>query len=186
MGYYRKIVGERLYLSPFDVDDIEICTKWAVWMNDRAVCDTFGGHHQLVSLSGAKKTLAELTGYRFAMISIDGDALIGHISLHDIDHLNRNAFLGIFIGDAEHRNKGYGAEAIRLVLDYGFRTLNLHSIMLSVHADNCAAIGCYKKVGFREAGRRREWIFKDGKYIDKLYMDILAHEFPGWEMQTDG
>jgi len=49
--------------------------------------------------------------------------------------------------------------------------------MLSVHADNYAGISCYKKVGFREAGRRRDWIFKNGKYIDCIYMDILESEF---------
>jgi len=51
------------------------------------------------------------------------------------------------------------------------------SYTLSVDADNQAGISCYKKVGFRECGRRREWIFKDGKYIDKIYMDILESEF---------
>ena len=55
--------------------------------------------------------------------------------------------------------------------------MNLHNIMLSVDADNKAGITCYKKVGFQESGRRREWIFKDGKYIDKIYMDILEREF---------
>ncbi len=177
MRYFRKIVSERLYLSPFNTDDIKIYTKWAEWMNDRTVADNFGGYHNLVSPASAKKTIEELKGYRFDMILLEGDVLIGHISLHDIDHLNRNAFLGIFIGDEEHRSKGYGAEAIRLILDYGFKTLNLHNIMLSVHADNYAGISCYKKAGFRECGRRREWIFKDGKYIDKIYMDILAREF---------
>jgi len=49
--------------------------------------------------------------------------------------------------------------------------------MLSVHDDNIAAISCYNKVGFKEAGRRREWIFKDGKYHDVIYMDILENEF---------
>ncbi len=105
MGYFRKIVGERLYLSPFNADDMEIYTKWAEWLNDRAVSDNFGGHHSLVTPASAKKTLAELRGYRFAIILLDGDLLIGHISLHDVDHLNRNAFLGIFIGDEEHRGK---------------------------------------------------------------------------------
>jgi len=180
MNYYRKLVGERLYLSPFDTDDIEICTKWAEWMNDKTVGDNYGGLTNLVTLSSAKKTLQELRGYRFGIVLLDGDVLIGHISIHDIDHLNRNAFIGVFIGDEENRNKGYGAEAIRLVLGYAFNTLNLHSIMLSVHADNYAAINCYKKVGFRESGRRREWIFKDGKYIDKLYMDILASELKNY------
>jgi len=179
MRYYRKIVGERLYLSPFDADDAEIYIQWVQWMNDRAVADGYGGHHNLVTPASAKKTLESLTGRRFAMVLLDGDICIGHISLHDIDHLNRHAFIGIFIGEEENRGRGYGAEAIRLVLDYGFKTMNLHCILLSVHADNAAAIACYKKVGFREAGRRREYIFKDGKYIDQIYMDILEHEFEG-------
>jgi len=98
-------------------------------------------------------------------------------SLHDIDHLDRHAFLGIMIGETQHHGKGYATEAIRLVLDYGFNTLNLHNIMLSAHEDNYAGIACYKKVGFKESGRRREWMFKNGKYIDVIYMDILEGEF---------
>jgi len=179
MQFYRKIVGERLYLSPFDVDDIKIYSKWAEWMNDRTVADFYGGYHNAVTPASAKKTLDELTGCRFAIVLLDGDIMIGHISLHDIDHLNRNAFMGIFIGDEEYRRKGYGGEAIRLLLDFGFNTWNLHNIMLSVHEDNAAAISCYKKIGFKEAGRRREWVFKNGKYIDRIYMDLLAREFYG-------
>jgi RimJ/RimL family protein N-acetyltransferase len=177
MPYFRKIIGERLYLSPFDAEDIEIHSKWAKWMNDRAVSDTFDGHKNHTSLSGAKKFLQELKGYRYFIVLIGSDELIGQISLHDIDHLNRHAFLGIMIGEVEHQAKGYGTEAVRLVLDYGFNTLNLHNIMLSVHEDAHAAIACYKKVGFKESGRRREWIFKNGKYYDVLYMDILAREY---------
>ena len=179
MPYFRKLVGQRLYLSPFDADDVKIYTKWAHWMNEQTVAANYGDPNNPVSLASAKKTLEGLAGHRFAMVLLDGDVCIGHVSLHDLDHLNRHAFIGIFIGEEEHRGKGYGAEAMRLVLDYGFKTMNLHSIMLSVHADNAAAIACYKKVGFREAGRRRDWKFKDGNYIDVLYMDILEHEFEG-------
>jgi RimJ/RimL family protein N-acetyltransferase len=99
--------------------------------------------------------------------------MIGSISLHNIDHRNRHAFIGIFIGGAEHRGNGYGTEAVRLILSYGFKTMNMHNIMLSVHADNLSAINCYKKAGFRETGRRSEWVFKDGAYIDVIYMEIL-------------
>ena len=179
MPYFRKILGERLYLSPFDAEDPESYAKWAEWMNERTVADNYGGYSNLVSLSSAKKTVAELGGKRFDMVLLDGDVHIGHISIHDIDHLHRHAFLGIVIGEERHRNKGYGAEAIRLALEYGFKTLNLHTIMLSVHADNDAAIACYKKVGFRECGRRREWIFQNGKYLDVIYMGVLEGEFGG-------
>lgn len=177
MRYYRKIIGERLYLSPFNAEDEEVYTKWAEWVNDRVVADFYGGYHNVVSLANAKKTVSELKGYRFSIVLIDDDVLIGHISLHDVDHLYRNAFLGIVIGSEEHRGKGYGTEAIRLVLNFGFNTLNLHNIMLSVQEDNYAGIKCYKKIGFKEAGRRRDGIFKNGKYIDKLTMDILDSEF---------
>jgi len=177
MPYYRKLVGDHLYLSPFDVSDTEIHSKWAKWMNDGAVSDTFGGNSTMVTLTSAKKTIEELYGHRFVIVLHDGDVLIGQISLHDIDHLNRHAFFGIMIGEEEHRNKGYGTEAIRLLLDYGFNTLNLHNIMLSVNADNHAGIACYKKLGFKESGRWREWVFKNGKYVDNIYMDMLAREF---------
>ena len=179
MRFYRKITGERLYLSPYDAEDPESHAKWAEWMNGRTVADYYGGYHNLVSPSSAKKTVAELKGYRFDIVLLDGDILIGHVSLHDVDLLYRNAFIGIFIGEEKYRNKGYGAEAVRLALGFGFKALNLHNIMLSVLADNHSAIACYKKAGFREAGRRREWVFKDGQYFDRIYMDMLESEFGG-------
>lgn len=176
MRYYRKIVGEWVYLSPVNADDAETYIRW---MNDRTVAGHFGQYTGVISSESQMDWLFKPRSdmYRFAIVLLDGDLMIGSIALQNIDHLNRNAFFGIFIGEAAHRGKGYGAEAIRLLLDYGFKTLNLHNVMLSVNADNEAGIACYKKVGFREAGRRREWVFKDGKYIDKVYMDILDSEF---------
>ncbi len=180
MRYFRKIIGERLYLSPVSNNDDDV-KKYIEWMNDEAVAGHFGQYNNVVSSKTELKWLYEPPPHmqRYAMVLLDGDVLIGSISIHNIDHLNRNAFLGIFIGEEKNRGKGYGAEAIRLILHYGFKTLNLHNIMLSVNADNYAGIACYKKTGFKEAGRRREWVFKDGEYIDRLYMDILAREFEG-------
>ncbi len=178
MKYYKKIIGKRLYLSPVNTDEVDHYLKW---MNDETVAGDFGQYHRLVSSKSDMKWLYEPGSdmHRYAMLLHDSDILIGSISLHNIDHLNRNAFIGIFIGEEEHRSKGYGSEAIRLILNYGFKTMNLHNIMLTVHADNIAGITCYKKVGFQEAGRLRDWVFKDGKYIDKIYMGILEYEFKG-------
>ena len=175
MKYYKKIVGERMYLSPVSADDADIYIRW---MNE-TVARNFGQYSLVVSSKNDLKWLYEPPSdmQRYAMVLLDGDVMIGSISIHNIDHLNRNAFIGIFIGEEEHRNKGYGAEAIQLILAYGFKTLNLHNVMLSVHEDNIEGIACYKKIGFREVGRRREWLFKNGKYIDIIYMDMLECEF---------
>lgn len=176
MKYYKKIIGKRIYLSPINTDEVDSYLKW---MNDKAVADHFGQYPRVISSKSDMKWLYEPGSdmHRYAIVLLDGDVLIGSISLHNIDHLHRSAFIGIFIGDEEQRSKGYGAESIRLILNYGFRTMNLHSIMLTVHADNDAGIACYKKAGFREVGRLPECIFKNGKYIDKIYMSILEHEF---------
>lgn len=175
MKYYKKIIGERIYLSPINADDVEIYIQW---MNEN-VARSFGQYPLTVSSKNDLKWIFEppVDMQRYAIVLLDGNIMIGSISIHNIDHLNRNAFLGIFIGEDEYRGKGYGAESIRLILTYGFKTLNLHNIMLSVDADNLVGMACYKKVGFREVGRRREWVFKDGKYIDRVYMDMLAREF---------
>lgn len=175
MKYYKKVIGNRLYFSPINTDDSENFIKW---LNDKSVAKNFGQYSCLVSSKADLKWLFEPADgvHRYAIILLDGDVLIGSISLHNINHLNRNAFIGIFICE-EEQGKGYGTEAVRLILDYGFNTMNLNNIMLSVHADNYAGITAYKKAGFRETGRRREWVFKDGKYVDVIYMDILSREF---------
>lgn len=177
MKFYRKITGERLYLSPFDPHDPEMHAVWAEWMNDRETADFYGRHYDCITKASAKTVVEGLTGHRFSVVLLDGDVLIGHVSLHDISHIDRNAFFGICIGEKKHRGKGYGTEALKLLLDYGFNTLNLNNIMLSVTENNRAAVSCYKKLGFKDAGRRREWMYIDGKYVDKLYMDMLAREF---------
>jgi RimJ/RimL family protein N-acetyltransferase len=160
------------------MDDPEFITKWAEWMNDKTVAANYGGTpNLLVTMTSAKKTLESLTGYRFAILLPENDELIGHVSIHNVDNINRNAFIGIVIGNEADRGRGYGTEVLRLVLAYGFKTLNLHNIALTVHSDMQMAIACYKKIGFKEIGRMRDWVFKDGRYVDKIYMDILDREF---------
>ena len=183
MRYFKKLVGPRLYLSPINIEDAPIYTKW---INDPAVSIYFGTFEKTVSLLEEKKILEQMAekGHNYSIILEDGDRLLGNISLNNVDHLDRCATLGVFIGDTENHGKGYGAEAIRLLLDYGFRVLNLHSIMLSVYEDNQGAMACYKKVGFKEMGRRRESHNRNGKLIDVVYMDILEHDFYAGKKDT--
>jgi len=177
MRYFKKMTGERIYLSPLNPDDAVTYTKW---FNDKDMVGNLGLYTQMISLSKEKQTLEDMAAgntHHYAIILLDGDLLIGGVSLDSVNHRCRAADLGIFIGDEAYRSKGYGAEAIRLILNYGFNDLNLHNIMLTVHADNLRGIACYEKVGFKEIGRRREAMFKNGRYIDMVYMDIMDTEY---------
>ncbi len=177
MKYYKKIVGKRLYLSPVSADDVDTYLKWL--NEDSTVAVNFGQYSNVLSSIKDLNWIYEppQNMHRFSVVLHENDVLIESISIHNIDHLNRNAYIGIFIGEEKFRNNGYGAEAIKLILTYGFKTLNLHSINLSVHADNNLAISCYKKLGFVEVGRFPEVLFVDGKYIDKVYMSLLENQF---------
>ena len=175
MKYFKKIKGERLYLSPMNPDDLMIYTKW---MNDEDVVKNLGSYSQNMSIPAEKEALEELTksGHHYAMVLNDGDELLGNISLFKINTVYRSAELGIFIGDKKHRGMGYGTEAIKLLVNYGFKTLNLKNIMLTLDSENIGGYKCYLKSGFSEFGRRHECRYIDGSYHDTIYMEIINRE----------
>lgn len=179
MSYYKKLEGDRIYLSPISMEDAETYTKW---LNDRKVTDGIGGTKNLVSIENEKEWITKClqSGRKcFGIILKENDKLIGNCGLEDFDNVARSATLGIFIGEEQYRSNGYGAEAIRLLLKYGFDILNLHNINLGVFSFNERAITCYKKVGFKEYGRRHECYYLDGKYYDRIEMEVLEKDYRG-------
>lgn len=106
-----------------------------------------------------------------------GWQLVGNCGFITIDSRNRSAEVGIFIGDPVYWNKGYGAQALQLMVKYGFNSLNLNRIFLNVFETNPRGIRCYEKVGFVHEGRLRQAIFQDGHYIDMLVMSVLRSDW---------
>ena len=179
MKYFKKLVGERIYLSPMSIEDAETYVKW---LSDFRTTDGVGHSKQLVNTDSEKEWIEDVLKegkYNFAIVSLEDDKLLGSCGIDNVNSSDRHATLGIFIGEEENRSKGYGAEALKLLLDYGFNYLNMHNIMLQVKSFNERALACYKKVGFKEIGRRRESYFLNGKYYDDISMDILESEFIG-------
>ncbi|KAJ6780210.1 hypothetical protein PWT90_01937 [Aphanocladium album] len=87
-----------------------------------------------------------------------------------------NTELGIGI-HKDFQGQGYGTEALNWVMDWAFNYANMHRLGLAVYEWNDAAFGLYKKVGFREEGRRREALYKTGRRWDVIIMSILAPEW---------
>jgi RimJ/RimL family protein N-acetyltransferase len=103
--------------------------------------------------------------------------LIGNCGFFNYDQRNANAEFGIMIGEKSYWNKGYGTEAVRLLVKHGFQTVNLNRIYLRVLENNLRAIRAYEKAGFTHEGRQRQADFRDGRYIDLLVMSTLRSEF---------
>lgn len=106
--------------------------------------------------------------------------LIGDCALFNREWVDATAELGIGIGDPAYWGRGYGREAIGLLLDYGFRLENIRRIWLEANATNERAIRCYRAVGFVEEGRLRQHVWSDGRYIDMVRMGLMRAE---WKLQ---
>lgn len=102
---------------------------------------------------------------------------IGWVVLRGMDLTKGTAELGIKLGRKDYWGQGYGTEAIALMLDYGFTVLGLHNVLLTTYAYNERALRSYRKLGFREIGRRREAQRVGARRYDVVYMDLLSAEF---------
>lgn len=109
-------------------------------------------------------------------IEADG-ALIGDCGLFHVNRLAGTAEVGIGIGDRAYWGRGYGREAMALLVDYGFRIQNLRKIWLETHASNERAIRSYRAVGFLEEGRQREHVWLNGRYDDLVLMGLFRADF---------
>jgi RimJ/RimL family protein N-acetyltransferase len=97
--------------------------------------------------------------------------------LSGISWSNGNSWVGIGIGEREYWGRGYGTDAMRVVLRFAFQELNLHRVSLSVFAYNERAVRSYVKAGFREEGRTRELMLREGTRHDVIEMGILREEW---------
>jgi RimJ/RimL family protein N-acetyltransferase len=107
----------------------------------------------------------------------DGWKMIGNCGVFDIDPVSRLGELGIMLGEKDEWNKGYGTEAMLLLVRHCFETLNLNRAYLRVYAENLRAKRSYEKAGFVEEGRLREAVYKHGKYDNVIVMSILHSEW---------
>lgn len=117
--------------------------------------------------------------FRFSIRTLAEDTLIGTTSLWIQCWAHGDAWLGIFIGERDHWSKGYGTDAMRLIVQYGFSELNLRRITLGLHKYNERALKSYLKVGFQIEGRVHDEGLRDGVRYDGLYMGLLREEWQG-------
>lgn len=177
MNYLRKLVGEKCYLSPVDTSETE---KVAKWSNDIEVAIRTGDISDKITYEAQREYLENMNnrgGYGFYIIREEDDEVVGIGRLMRIDFINRNAVMGMFIGEKNNRDKGIGSEATKLLLDFGFNILNLRNIMIETYSFNERAIKVCKKCGFKEIGRRRKAIIYGRNEYDEVFMDILNEEF---------
>jgi RimJ/RimL family protein N-acetyltransferase len=116
----------------------------------------------------------------FLIRTLEDDRLIGEIGLDSVRNGHGDAFVGIGIGERDYWGKGYGTDAMRVILRYAFTELNLERVSLDVFEYNPRAVRSYEKAGFKHEGRARGVLHRAGRRWDLIFMGILREE---WEAQ---
>ncbi len=170
--------GSLVRLAATRADEAEALSRWSEDAEYRRQMDSDWARVEPVEAYAGRQGGSGSNAAYFSLRTLAGDRYIGFVVLHSIEWNNGAGVLSMGIGEPEYRGKGYGADALALILRYGFHELNLHRVGLTVIGTNARAIRAYEKAGFTHEGRLRELGQRDGRRYDMLWMGILRHE---WE-----
>lgn len=171
------IKGTLVDLRAVEPDDIPLLARW---LNDPEVMEYWGRPGYTVSVpeveSQERLQSARGTSHKYIIQAKSGEA-IGQIDFYDLDWQNRSAWTSIMVGEQSFWSGGYGTDAMRTLLGYLFRQLQLHRVALNVHETNVRAQRSYGKNGFVQEGVMRDWAFFNGHWVDGIVMAVLAEDF---------
>ena len=178
------IAAGRVFLRPFEPSDAQTYRRWRT----DAVPMTLAGFREpapvsLVQVERHIARLAEEQGreqYTFVICLAEDERPIGEVMLMDIDRVAGSGEIGIFIGEPDEWGKGYGTDAVRALVDFGFGELRLDRIWLEVWTENPRAQRSYEKAGFTREATLRHDRWEGGRYTDGHLMSVLRDE---WQPQ---
>ncbi|CAG9001437.1 MAG: Spermidine N(1)-acetyltransferase [Candidatus Celerinatantimonas neptuna] len=174
-----RLQSTQVNLRPLQIEDAPSFFRWAE--DPKVIEYSSSGFIWPRSHQDIRQWLTDLNQQRHS-ISLgiccnNTGKLIGYSGIVNMSMLNRCGEFFILIGERNYWNKGIATEVVKLVTAYGFQSLNLHRIELSAYVLNPAAIRTYEKAGFQHEGILREAGFRHGKYIDKVIMSAIEHEW---------
>lgn len=180
--------SSRLQFRKMNSEDIPMYHKWR---NDMEVMISTNPLLDVYTLDETKDFVENIirqspSSKSYIIEESETKIAIGITSLINIDTKNQNAECIIDIGEKKHWGKGYGTEALSILLQYAFLELNLHRISLRVFSINEKAIHIYSKLGFVNEGVSRQSLYRNGKWHDIIHMGILKEEFLKTDVRGHG
>ncbi len=173
-----NLEGQHIYLAMLERRD---CKKlWNDFEYDfDCPAEEFNIGHSDEKADGWFDEIQKLQGNQNVRLGIflnDG-TVIGDVALQDIDRINRSCTVGMGIAKIANRSKGYGREAITLMLYYGFRFLGMERISANTLEINIGAQKALERCGFILEGRERKAVYLNGNKFDRLHYSILKEEY---------
>ena len=178
-----SLTGINIKLRAMEPSDLDILYLWennpANWIVSNTITP-FSKNVLQKYIENAHLDIFEARQLRLMIDCIqphpENPEIIGAIDLFDFDPLNRRAGVGILIAREEDRMKGFATEALSILVDYAFHTLQLHQLYCNVTEDNEASLKLFQKSGFIEIGKKLDWVSKDGGWVNVILLQKINHQ----------
>ncbi|WP_042348641.1 GNAT family N-acetyltransferase [Bacillus massiliigorillae] len=171
-----RLESERIYLRPLCESDAPNILEYTKDKEIRYMTGTNSNFSLEQIKSHIKNINNESSRYDFAICLKSSDEMVGELSIFDIDEESKKAGFRISMVSISLTGKGYGTEAIKIVLSFVFDQLKLNRIQLEVYSHNLRGIRAYEKVGFVKEGVLRQSLFFNKAYSDEIIMAILKSD----------
>jgi len=167
---------KNIRLRALEPEDLELLYTWENndinWVYSNTI-SPFSRFTLKRYIENSHKNIYETGQLRLMIDHIEDKKTIGTIDLFEFDPFHKRAGIGILIADESYRRKGFAALSLKCLIQYCFKTLQLHQLYCNILANNTKSIELFKKQGFVEIGRKKDWIQTDNGYLDEYIFQLL-------------
>ncbi len=166
---------DKIRLRALEPEDLELLYEWennsTYWTISNTVTP-FSKYTLKRYMENSHKSIYETGQLRLMIEIISEEKTIGTIDVFDFDPFHKRAGLGILIADENQRRKGYASMALKCLIEYCFKTLQLHQLYCNILANNCESMDLFRKQGFVQSGIKKEWIKTSDGYLDEYMFQL--------------
>jgi diamine N-acetyltransferase len=168
--------GEHIFLRALEPEDLEFIYEIE---NDESIWEIsntqtpYSKYLIKQYLENSHKDIYEVKQLRLVICSYKNEA-IGMIDIFDFDFKNKRAGIGILVKEQNDRQKGYGKEALKLLIDYCVKHLNLHQLYCNISEENSASISLFANQGFKKIGLKKDWNYINGSYKNEYLFQRIS------------
>ncbi|MEI7596203.1 MAG: GNAT family protein [Bacteroidota bacterium] len=173
----QSIKGDKVLLRAMEPADIELLYIWEndseIWRVSNTIVP-FSRATLEKYIESAESDIYEIKQLRLMIQSFSSNnETVGAIDIFDFDPVNCRAGVGVLIGEKANRENGYATDALRLLIDYCFGTLNLKQIYCNILTDNTASLSLFEKFNFEKTGLKKSWVRQDGIWKDEYMLQLI-------------
>lgn len=170
---------KEISLRALEPEDLELLYDWENNDSNWTISNTITPFSKFTLkryLENSHKNIYETGQLRLMIVHTADKVTIGTIDIFDFDPFHKRAGLGILIANENYRRKGYASMSLMFLIDYCFRTLQLHQLYCNILANNSESIDLFKKQGFIQVGVKKDWIKTSDGYLDEYIFQLISKD----------